>query len=242
MIVRLIVVVLGVLCIAVAGAGAQTIISFDTPVGNAAWNGIVNRDMAFSIVGDATNVALANRGTDFALSTVQTSRGLSWSPARETVLFKSGGFTGGGIAGSDWGLTRNFSGALQLTALRFEGTDTLMIGPLRGDALAGASGPIVRFKLRDTFIDQVATFSLKVPCLGNSETERRHPFVFHAKKEHGDHDWDDDDDDDDDDGGGGVVVPGSPAVTPEPTTMLLLGSGLAVMLGAVSRRKAASAA
>jgi hypothetical protein len=210
MIVRLIVLVLCVLCVAVVGVSAQTAVSFDTPVGNAAWNGIVNREVTFSIVGD-----------------------------RAITLVQGGGLTIGDLGASDWGLTRNFSGALQLTGLRFEGASTLLIGPLDGDARARANSWFGGRKLNDKFIDEDATFSLKVPCLEDLETENHHPFVFHPKKEHADNDWDDDDDDD---GGGGVVVPGSPAVTPEPATMLLLGSGFAVVLGAIRRRKSTSAA
>jgi len=113
-----------------------------------------------------------------------------------------------------WEAKHSVSGNLQLTALGFNHPGTMLIGLYSKSPHSEDNDSIAEN------VDEAGNFMLKIPCL-------------HGK-------WNDKPELDDSHHDGECPRPGGsedpPAVTPEPTTMVLFGSGL-VALGAALRRK-----
>jgi hypothetical protein len=217
-------------------ASAQTTITFDTPLGATTSGGAVDATATFTISGDTieimltnlqanpTSVAQALSGLDFVLSTGRTSGVLSASSAQQVTILKNQTFTLGSTSVTGWGLNDGMRGGLQLTALGFSGPGTLLIGPSGGTTYSDANGSIAGNRPHNPFLSQSATFTITIPCLSGSASITSATFLFGTNGSNPE---------------SVVGIPAAPAVTPEPTTMLLFGSGLAA-LGAALRRKARS--
>lgn len=223
---------------AVSNANAQTTITFDTPAGATTSGGAVDASATFTISGDTISITLTNleanptsvaqalSGLNFTLSTGETSGTLTSSSAQQVTILGNQTFTLGSTAATGWGLNNNVSGGLQLTALGFSGPATLLIGPAGGATYSDANGSIAGNNPHNPFLDQTATFTITIAGLSDSATISSATFLFGTDAENTE---------------SVPGVPESPTVTPEPTTMLLFGSGLAA-LGAALRRRARSAA
>lgn len=217
-----------------ANAVAQTTFTFETPVGATAAGNSVDASAVFAINGNTITITLTNleanptsiaqalSGIDFDLSTGQKWGTLTSSSAQRIRVHRNGSFVLGSTGATDWGLRETFQGGMQLTALDFRGADDLLIGAPAGNNYSDANRSLDGNKHHNLFLDQTATFVLTIPCLKGSPAITDVAFVFGADGARGQCD-------------SGKKVHGDPAVTPEPATMLLFGSGLAA-LGAFRRK------
>lgn len=227
-------ILLSVASFATANADAQTTFTFGTPVGASSRGEPVDALATFAIQGDTITVTLTDieanptsidqalGGIDFDLSSGQTWGVLTSSSAQRIKILQNGTFVMGNTGATGWQLSDSFHGGLQLTALDFRGGDALLIGPPAGGTYSDANRSIARNGHHRSFLDQTATFVLTIPCLKGLPAITDVTFLFGTDGSHRECD-------------SGTKVHGDPSVTPEPTTMLLFGSGLAA-LGAFRRK------
>lgn len=216
-----------------ANIDAQTRFTFGTPVIAASHGESVDTLATFIIQDDTITVALSDieanptstaqalRGMVFDLSFGETWRVLNPRSAERIKNLQNGTFVMGNTGATNWQLRDSFRGGLQLTALDFRGGDALLIGPQGGGFYRDANR-YINGNGHGSFFDQTDRFVLTIPCLKGLPAITDVTFLFGTDGSHRECD-------------SGTKVHGDPSVTPEPTTMLLFGSGLAA-LGTFRRR------
>jgi hypothetical protein len=218
-----------VLIAAVPVAHADTI-TFNTPAGATTLGGPVNASATFvtgagtvsisltNLQANPTNVAQLLSDLDFTLSNGATTGTLASSSGTQIFVAANGTFTLGSTGSTGWGLNNNVAGGLQLDALGFVGPAGLIIGPPDGaNVYSNANGSIAGNGPHNPFLNQTATFTVDVAGVTADTTITSATFSFGTTP--------------------GIDVPGGPpSQVPEPSSTILLGTGLAGFAGIVRRK------
>jgi len=155
--------------------------------------------------------------SDFSFTTTGTTGGtLSSSSGQQITVNNGGTFTLGSTTATGWGLDPVAGGNFHITALGNIGPAGLIIGPPgAGNLYSNANGSIAGNGPHNPFINQSATFTFSIAGLTSVSQISNFTFSFGTVP--------------------GITVPGTP--TPEPASMILLGTGLVGAAGGIRRRR-----
>lgn len=213
----------------VAGVARADSITYVTPTGSSTSGGSVDASATFTtnnngtisitltdLQANPTDVAQLISDLDFTLSGGLTSGTLASSSGQQITVNSGGTYTLGSTTSTPWILNDNVNGGLQLTALAGAGQPKgLIIGPPgTGGTYSNANGSIAANKAHNPFINQSATFLLDVSGVTVNTMIDSAIFSFGTTA--------------------GINVDGTPntPVVPEPSSLVLLGTGLLLLAGA----------
>ena len=211
-----------------AGSLQASIITYNTPANSSTGGQPVSAQATFTTGTDSITVVLKNLQANptsvvqnlsdllFTVSTGQKSGSISSSSGLERTVAKNNTYSDGAIVDTGWSLTTQGS-SLYLNVLGTKiGPAHLIIGPPGGATYANANGSIAGNGPHNPFLAESATFVLNVPGVTSASSISAVTFSFGTTE------------------GANEVV----GVVPEPATLALAASGLAVMLGvAMARRR-----
>jgi hypothetical protein len=204
---------------------------FVTPVGATTSGGSVNAKVTFSQVGNVLTIKLENlQGQVPNFDVAQAISGLGFSiagvgPAALTTQLgehitvdADGTFKSAGVGSTFWGFPVNSGGNFKLTALGFaspgnQNPDELILGPPNGSNLYTGNGSINGNDPHNPFVKNSITFSLTFGTLPVDAQITNVTFFF------------------------GTGTESVPAGVPEPTSMLLLGTGVMGLAAGIRRRR-----
>lgn len=211
------------LLLAVATGVRADTVTFITPTGSMTGGQPVNASATFvtnangsiditltNLQANPTSVVQAISDLDFTLSNGATTGMLSSSSGTEIAIASGGTATLGSAVSTGWVLNNAVSGGLQLDVLGTpEAPAHLIVGPSgAGGVYTDANGSIAGNKPHNPFLDQTATFVVDVSGVTDTTTITGVSFSFGTTA-------------------GANVVVGTPFMpTPEPASLMLLGSGL----------------
>ena len=203
-------------------------VTFVTPPGSTTGGGPVNASATLTASSGVLTVMVTNLQanptdvaqliSDIAFTTTGAPTGtLTTSSGQEITVNGNGTATLGATVSTGWQLDSNTGGNFHLSVL---GTPTgpshLIIGPSGpGGVYTNANGSIAGNGPHNPFLNQTATFTFSIPALNSVSQINSFTFSFGTTP--------------------GVNVPGTPGV-PEPTSMLLLGTGLVGIATGLRRR------
>ena len=208
--------------------GTADTITFATPTGSTTSGGAVDAQ-AVVVTGagtvtvtlsdlqmNPTDVAQLVSDFEFTLSNNNAMSGTIASSSGQEVSISSHSATLGSTVATGWGLNNLGAGSFQLDALGYVGPQHLIIGP---GPYTNANGSIDGNNAHNPFLNQSATFTLDIAGVTSSTDVSNAVFSFGTT--------------------GGINVDGSIPNTPpvpEPSSLLLLGSGFAAVAGALKFR------
>jgi hypothetical protein len=204
---------------------------FVTPVGATTSGGSVNAKVTFSQVGNVLTIKLENlQGQVPNFDVAQSISGLSFSIAgagpgvltnqqgEHITIAGDGTYTSAGTGSTFWGFPVNTGGNFKLTALGFaspgnQNPDELIVGPPNGSNLYTGNGSVNGNGPHNPFVKNSITFSLTIAGLPPDVQIGGVTFFF------------------------GTGTENLAASVPEPTSMLLLGTGVMGIAAGIRRRR-----
>ncbi len=207
-------------------ASADTI-TFTTPAGSNIGGQPVDAQVTFTTSSDKLTITLTDllanptsvvqliSDLSFSLNNATgAGSSLSSSSGQEITVAKDGSFALGSTVGTGWAFTNDGKGNFLLNVLGTAiGPAHLIIGPPGGATYSNANGSIAGNSAHNPFLNGSATFTLDIPGVNVDTNVTNVVFSFGTTA--------------------GNDIPGT---VPEPSGLLLFGSGL-FGLGAFAKRK-----
>lgn len=218
-------VVLAVLAASVTAAHAS-VITYVTPPGSTT-SGPVDASATFTTGSGFVTITLTDLQTnpndvaqlisdlEFVLSNGATTGTLFSSSGQDITVNSDGTFTLGGTVATGWSLN-SVSGGLQLDALGNGQPKHLIIGPPGGSTYSNANNSIAGNGPHNPFLNQTATFTIDVSGVTAATTITGATFSFGTTE-------------------GQYLIPGT-SVVPEPSSLLLIGTGVLGLAGVLRRK------